>query len=236
MTKLIAGIPQQKVKDQKWKVLLYGLSGAGKTRTASIFPKPLFMDFDHGLSSIDTKIAWVSLKKWSDWTGWVDRLIVQKYPVETLVIDSVNAMQRMAMEHSVQGFNAKRAHGDIPGQSDYGKMFWDVYRSIMMLLELDYHVVITTQCRWGDFGELHRPDFVGQALGEPLLQAMDLIGMVERTGPRESTLSFDRTDAVTKDRFGLFNQATFTNPSWSDIEGRMGKEKKETLPEIETNS
>lgn len=231
---LKSGIPQSKLKTQKWKTLLYGLSGAGKTRAASLWPKPLFFDFDHGLGSVDRKIAWVRMTQWGDWTGWADRLMRKKMPVETLVIDSIPAMQRMAMEHSVKGFNTKRAHGDIPGQSDYGKMFWDVWRSISTLFDLPYHIVLITQCHWGDFGELHRPIFIGQAISEPLLQAMDLVGMVEKTGERESTLSFGRSDAVTKDRFGMFGDERLVNPSWKDIEGRV-PEKKE-LPEMETGT
>jgi hypothetical protein len=232
---LKTGVPQKMLDAQHWKTLLYGLSGAGKTRTASIWPKPLFFDFDHGLGSVDRKIAWVRISKWDDWTGWADRLMTQRLKVQTLVIDSVNAMQRMAMEHSVDSFNrVKRSHGDIPGMSDYGKMFWDVWRSIDQLLELPYHIVLVAQCQWGDFGELHRPMFVGQAIVEPLLQSMDLIGMVENTGPQEATLSFDRSDAVTKDRFGMFTAESLVNPTWGDMEGRTkGKNIETELPEIQ---
>lgn len=230
---LKAGVPQQQLSSQTWKVLLYGVSGAGKTRTASLWPKPLFIDFDHGLASIDRKIAWVRIEKWADWKAFHDQLMTQRLPVETLVIDSIPAMQRMAMEASVGGYQARRAHGDIPGQSDYGKMFWDVWRALDELLDLPYHKVLITQCILGTFGELHRPTFVGQAIQDPVLQAMDLIGYVEKTGPRETTLAFDRPDAVTKDRFGIFDDARMANPTWAGIEGRAKPKRKEKAPEIQ---
>lgn len=230
--KIQSGVPQATLDKEAWKVLLYGVSGAGKTRTASLWPKPLFMDFDHGLGSVSRKIAWVRMEKWADWTGWFDKLLTDRLPIQSIVIDSVPAMQRMAIESSVNRFSTKRAHGDIPGQSDYGKMFWDVWRSIDQLLDLPYHKILIAQCTLGDFGEAHRPAFEGKAIVEPILQAMDLIGYVDRSG-KDVTLSFDRADAITKDRFGLFSGTVFKNPTWAQIEGRLRKTTKQELPEIQ---
>lgn len=222
------GTPQADAGDQGLKILLYGLSGAGKTRTASLWPRPLFVDFDRGLASIDHKVAWVTMEKWANWTGWLDTMMTKSLPIHTVIIDSIPAMQRMAMESSVGTYKARRAHGDIPGQSDYGKMFWDVWRGIDEMLDLPYTKILITQCELGDFGEPHRPAFVGQAIHDPLLQAMDLIGYVEKTGPRECSLSFDRSDALTKDRPGRFTDLIMVNPKWADIEGRLKQRKTST--------
>lgn len=233
---LKSGIPQRKIALGGWKVLLYGLTGAGKTRTASLFPKPLFFDFEHGLGSVTEKVAWVEIENWKQWLGWQSKLLTTGFPVKTLVLDSMNALQRKAMENSVQTYSTKRAHGDIPGQSDYGKMFWDVWRSVTELFDLPYNIVITAQAYVGNFDELTHPQFIGQAMGEPLLQSMDLVGYVEREGPKTVRIWFDKPDAVTKDRFGWFGEEPLVNPTWEDIEGRVKAPKTtETLPEIKTN-
>ena len=226
------GIPQSKVTAKKWKTLLYGLSGAGKTRTASIWPKPFYLDIEDGLGSVDRKVAWARIDTWAKWLGWISALEQKRLPVETLVLDSVNALQRLSMENSVTTFtHVKRSHGNIPGMSDYGKMYWDVWRSLTILLDLPYHIVLIAQATYGDYGELHKPSFVGQAISEPLLQAMDLVGLVEKTAPLESVLVFDSGTAVTKDRFGLFAGERFINPTWEDLTERGEEEEDFTVEE-----
>lgn len=236
--KIHSGIPQSELLDRRWKVLLYGLIGAGKTRTASYFPKPFFVDFEDGLGSIDRKIVWKRAKTWGQWLGIQDLLLAKEYPFETIVLDSVNSMQSKCLQHSVTAFESvRRAHTDIPGMSDYGKMFWDVYRSLELILELPYHVVLTAQATWGDLGEQTRPELLGKALTKPLLQAMDLVMYVERVDG-DTIIYAQHPGAVTKDRFNLFPDP-LVNPTWegltAGLEGRLkaSKEPKSIEPELD---
>ena len=113
----------KEVKDidptKEWKVLLFGAPGAGKTWLAGTFPKPVFIDTDRGMRTLNSKAfremypdqgvryesfddeydshgAFISAKAFWKAMDFANEL-VEMPDVETLVFDSLTSLQGLAM-------------------------------------------------------------------------------------------------------------------------------------------
>ena len=76
-------------KDSKFKVILYGNSNIGKSFTASLLPKSIFLDCEDGLKGIPNT---VSTPKLNSYTEVVDALrdIIKMDEFDTVIIDSLS--------------------------------------------------------------------------------------------------------------------------------------------------
>lgn len=80
------------------RVLLYGTEGVGKTTFASKAPRPLFLDTEDGLGQIAARR--LPITSWSTLPAALDAILRHKESIcDTLVIDSLDAAERMLHRH-----------------------------------------------------------------------------------------------------------------------------------------
>lgn len=129
------------------KVLVHGPSGAGKTRFASTWPKPIIFDVEGGTMSIDAdkevavvakdQITLASLNEYIDWLATPD---AKEY--ETVVIDSLTHLQNIFLGEK------------LPDAKDPRQVYgaWQQYiREIMnKLFSLDKNVVVIARSKMGE--------------------------------------------------------------------------------------
>jgi len=103
--------------------LVYGPPGVGKTHMAAAFSeKVLFLDIENGSSWLNvTRINITSYSYILDLLVW----FASQNDFDSLIIDSVTALERVAMDHTVKT-NSIHNLEDIP----FGKG-WSIYRSHM---------------------------------------------------------------------------------------------------------
>jgi hypothetical protein len=208
------------------RVLLYGRNKQGKTRTAVAAPNPLIIDInEHGTRSVRSyKGAKVfHVNKWEDitWAYWMLREGDHDY--QTVVLDTVTAMQHLCMRH-VLGSQEDRdpnREPSMPDRRSWGKLGELMKPIFLEFRNLPMHVVFVAQeRRIEDEDEAtveHTPDLSPSVRGV-LTGAVDIIGRVyqaqvrtvpkgkkkeEKTwetrmlvGPHDEFVTGDRTGAL----------------------------------------
>jgi phage nucleotide-binding protein len=191
------------------KLLIYGESGAGKTRLASNFPKTLFLDIDKGMSSVTTPVDAMDIDNFDQLKSAYEYLKAGEHSYETVVIDTLNEMQRLAMRITIEDFPAvRRSYGNLPGQSDYGKMLYEFMELIRNFVNLPMRVVLLAQTNTRQFDtDMLMPQLIGKNSAREVARKMDVIGYIEKsehedkaTGKKVSQVLFDSQYHVTKDR------------------------------------
>lgn len=82
------------------KVMLYGLSGVGKSTLASKLKNPLFLDFEGGLSYLGVKRTKQYQELDTFYKNLAELYRSEKRDYDTLVIDSVDWMMRLIVEQT----------------------------------------------------------------------------------------------------------------------------------------
>ena len=82
------------------KVMIYGLSGVGKSTLASKLKNPLFLDFEGGLNYLDVKRTTQYQKLASFYNDLIALGKTEPRKFDTLVIDSVDWLVRKAVEQT----------------------------------------------------------------------------------------------------------------------------------------
>lgn len=129
------------------KVLVHGPSGAGKTRFASTFPKPIIFDIEAGTMSVDKEldvavvgkdqITLASLLEYVDWLATPD---AKEY--ESVVIDSLTHLQNIFLAEN------------LPNTKDPRQVYgaWQQYLRTLMgkLFDLNKNVVVICRSKMGE--------------------------------------------------------------------------------------
>jgi len=84
-------------QDGPVRALCYGPEKVGKTTFASMWPKPLFVDADHGTRRMD--VERVCPQSWSAVLQIVDDLTANNQGYRTLVLDTCDWLEYLAVEH-----------------------------------------------------------------------------------------------------------------------------------------
>lgn len=95
----------QKPADRPVIVTIIGDSGMGKTTLAATFPKPIVVRAEDGLQSVPEAIrpdAFPTIEKVDDLWAQLSALIKENHAYQTLVIDSVTALERLFMAHVIE--------------------------------------------------------------------------------------------------------------------------------------
>lgn len=215
------------------KILIYGASGAGKTRFASTAPKPLFADAEEGMRSVTAK----GVARWPI-KSWLDLRLLFKYLINdggskkfsTLVIDSLNEIQRLAMDNVLseftpgQGGVPRRNYESLPSMNDYQKALDDFSHLIRTAKSLPMNVIMTaTTSGTKSAEEAIEPAFTGRNTVGLVSRYCDVIGYLKvvegDSGTPARILCFDLPEALTKDRSGRLPAVLYhpTYPSMAKL-------------------
>lgn len=214
----------QTVGEKRLKVLLYGVSGVGKTTFAASFPKPLFLDLESGMMSTlrvgevmrypsDPNRDITSYSQVKEFYNLVRKDCNPQY--QTIVIDSVNELQVLVAQNVVAKYDrVKRQYDDQLTLADYQKANSDVVKVVRAFIKLPFNVVFTatsTRMEPGEDGVMLTPKLVGKVVGPTLEKLMDLIGYCyakpTKDGGSEHYASFHITPRyLAKDRLGIVSR------------------------------
>lgn len=90
----------------KPSIVLYGEEKIGKSRLASEFPNPIFIDVEDGLNFIETTKTPV-IKSYTEAIRWLDELLEKEHNYETVVIDSADWLEEIIGREIAHKYNAK---------------------------------------------------------------------------------------------------------------------------------
>lgn len=122
---------QQKPKPQPPRILLYGTQGIGKSTFGSMAPNPVFIQTEDGLDALDVP-HFPLAKTWSEVMQYIEELCSQEHQYETLVIDSVDWLERLAWDQLCAEKNVKNID-DIPYGKGYG-LVMDLWREYIQAI------------------------------------------------------------------------------------------------------
>lgn len=133
--------------EKRLKVLLYGAAGSGKTTCSLQFPKPYFVDTEHGATN-DQYIAlletsggsYFATQDFDDLYKEVKELANVKHGYQTLVIDPITTVYNNLLELCEKRVGT--AHG-----KHYGEANKQFKRLLELLLRLDMNIVITSHSK-----------------------------------------------------------------------------------------
>ncbi|AAU85061.1 Sak4-like ssDNA annealing protein [Bacillus phage BCASJ1c] len=140
------------------KVVLYGPEGIGKSSFAAQFPDTIFIDTEGSTSNMDV----ARLDKPSSWTFLLQQIefVKQHRPGKTLVIDTIDWAERMAIEHICQA-NQKKSIEDFGYGSGYIKLEEEMGRFLNILQDVvdqGINIVLTAHAQIRKF---EQPDEMG---------------------------------------------------------------------------
>lgn len=189
------------------KFLVYGESGVGKSRFASTWPNVIFADADKGMSSVTEKVDRVSIDTFQQAKDLLLFLQNGDHEYETVVLDTLNELQRLAMNATVEDFPLiKRSYRNLPSMSDYGKMLHEFMELCFQYILLPLRVVLVAQSNTRQFDtDVVMPDLVGKKTSRNLARKMDVIGFLYTSSTEEDgrpipEMNFGSAQYVCKDR------------------------------------
>lgn len=222
------------IQIEKWKrstafrairFWVYGKSGVGKTRFAATWPKPLFLDVDKGMMSVDWQVDRIDINQWSDLQNAWRYLAKGEHSYETLVLDTVNEIQHLALQRVIQQFpGMKRSYENKATPGDYGKALDDFDSLIREFMKFDMHIVFISQVANKEFEtDPVEPDLVGKKTSGKLARKMSVIGYMDRIVVSEEgvdqtvpVIRFNEQEMVSKDRTGVLPD-TVASPTFDKL-------------------
>lgn len=99
-----SGLPLISGKIEKpQRVVVYGPEGIGKSTLASAFPDPVFLDTEGGTIHLNVT-RFPQPERWEDILAFTAQLAQGEHSFKTLVIDTVDWLERLLIEHICQKF------------------------------------------------------------------------------------------------------------------------------------
>lgn len=208
------------LKDQKWKILLYGQSGSGKTYMAGTFPDPIFLDLEDGMLSVGSlkkKIYrypadvneqisdFAAVKKFYN---QIVKMNPSEVPFKTIVVDSLNELQVLVMKQILGTISADRIYVDQPTYGDYGKLARDIQTIVRQFFQLPYHVIFTCAANDKEYAaEKSLPLLMGKKSGPDIRRIIKQIGFCytkqDKDQPSQHMVCFEDSPLyLAKDRTG----------------------------------
>lgn len=214
------------------KMLVYGESGSGKTVFASSWPKCVFLDIDKGMSSVTKKVSRIPINKTASSTAWDSFIRAvnflenrELHNFETVVVDSLNEMQVIAMRDTISKYpQIRRPYDDLASQSDYGKMLDEFDQEIRRVKALPMHVVLIAQVapRVYETDDV-QPQLVGKHTARNVCRMMDIVGYLykqeggeQAQAKKDRVMVFDAVNHITKDRSDMLPYSV-VNPTFSEM-------------------
>jgi hypothetical protein len=213
------------------RFLLYGGSGSGKTTAAATFPRPLFVDCEGGLLSVrDRGVDYVRCSSIAEVLEAVATVRAHGESFETVVVDSLTEVARMAMEGTMRRAEGANAAGG-PSLAEWGRCIHTLRQIVRSFLSLPIHVVFTALPRQikSPTGELQavRPWLPGR-LADEVAAAMDFVLFLhgqesaDERGERvysRGFLTVPHRKVFAKDRSGKLPM--WVDPTWAALAGHL---------------
>jgi len=163
------------------KALIAGNSGAGKTLLSSCFPNPIYASAEAGLMSIaDRDIPFVEIKSLDDLLN-LKRMLDQDplvreqtlgFPVETVVIDTIDEVQRIIIRERLAS-----QRRDATNLQDWGFIGSQMQAIVSGFRNLEMNVIFTVHLKEvndGDSGQIwFNPGIQGE-MGKQITGYVDL--------------------------------------------------------------
>lgn len=141
-------------------VCIYGKEGVGKSTFGADAPSPIFIDAEEGTSRLDAKRL-PDINSWSDVTASLDELLNSKHPYKTLVIDSLDKIERWLHASIIATANADTL---MEYKGGYGKgpekalQFWEPFLSKLKALRAQgMHIILI--CHY-EVKDINDPDMI----------------------------------------------------------------------------
>ena len=208
------------------KFLEYGESGVEKTRFASTWPNAFFLDADKGMMSVTEKVDRMDIDTWKNMQDAYVFLAHSKHPYKTVVLDTLNEIQHIAMQNVLTTFpTIKRSYKSLPGQSDYGKALYDFDILIRSFINLPMHVVLISQVKQKEFQtDPIIPGLVGKKTATNIAKKMSVIAYMYKAAVSASdgasvvapVMGFNEIEHVSKDRTGRL-PASIIEPTYDKL-------------------
>lgn len=246
------------------KILTIGGPGAGKTRWASYFPRPIYADCEAGLASVaDRKVPYVSINTSQDMLDLLTYLKDEgRRPAahrtyDTVVVDTLDAFQRKVKNEWMEA-NRKQI---FQGWEAWGFLNAKIQLLMTRLLNLDLNVIVNVHYK----DKTTKDDETGRESHSLMLQLQgesadsvyndfDLVGWMEpywaaengeRVRKRGLTFRATPQKPMLKDRLHITTEAplevTFSDSDYTNLFARIQARvdqmsKTETLGEIPTQT
>ena len=111
LTSIIRGI-----QPEPFRLLIHGTEGIGKSTFAAQAPDPIFVSTEDGVGRIDVAKFPVA-QSFTEVVDNLDSLLTEKHSYQTVVVDSVDWLEKLAVHKVLEGFKDKVSLAEI----DYGK-------------------------------------------------------------------------------------------------------------------
>jgi len=141
------------------RVVIYGPEGIGKSTLAATFPDPVFLDTEGGTIHLDVT-RFPKPNNWEAVPGFIAQLSQNEHSFKTLVIDTIDWLERLLIEHICQ-----KSHKDGIEDFGYGKgytylaeEFSRFLQSLEALREQGVHIVMVAHSTIRKF---EQPDAAG---------------------------------------------------------------------------
>jgi len=106
MTNTTKGLSLQTKINKPPRIILYGVHGLGKSTFGSLAPKPVFIQTEDGLDTIDCP-AFPLAKTYGEVMQYIEELATQDHDFKTVVIDSVDWLEPLIWQQVCDEQNVK---------------------------------------------------------------------------------------------------------------------------------
>jgi hypothetical protein len=182
----------------------------------------VFLNIDKGLASVQRKIFSIEINSWLDLVQAVEFLETGKHPFKSIVLDSLNELQKLSMTNVVSTYrDVRRSYNTLPGIGDYGKMMADVDATVRWLRSLPYNKLFIAQVAERKFDtDPVQPQLTGKVTARDFCRMMDIVGYLDKKdsseGAKTRVMTFDAVNYVCKDRSGRLPQQV-ENPTYDQL-------------------
>lgn len=219
---------------ERFKIMLYGFPGAGKTTLAAKSPRPLIIEFDDGGATVLRNLP-PGLRdgvQWYEPTGWIravaflkDLVRDKKYleTIDTIVVDTISSLQSMERENQINGVDILTTEKSPFNEAVYASNNLRVVRFIEVLLSTGKNIILTAQMTEDTITvgalqkKLIRPG-LSPALTREIMATLDACFFLELSGTTRTLRVQSSPDLLTKSRFITGKQPIVRDPDWSTME------------------
>ncbi len=206
------------------KALIIGGPGAGKTRMASFWPRPIYLDCENSRGSlVDRKMPYVVIKDSKDmldalaYLKNLERTPKPERKYQTVVVDTADSFQRLVKDEWLR----QTGEGTFKGFDAWGYLDTKMGLLFTRLLNLDYNVLVNVHYKDKQFkdGDDQRRELTLQLqgnIGDVIFNDFGLVGWLGtywKDKEQRRGLTFQPTPdkPFLKDRFHV-------TPKWLPIE------------------